>query len=688
MRKITLKSITIPLAFLIVTAISYGTMIFSLGFYWDDWPYIWYYHLLGPLGYTSVFASDRPFLSLIYILTSPIMGESTLAWHVFGVLTRWLTVVAFWWALKKVWPKYSRQITWAAFIYAAFPGFGQHWISVIYSRAYLILAAFLFSFGCMAKAITDSTGNEKKQYIGLTALGVFLSIFNLLSTEYFFGLELLRPLLIWYCLDALDLPFWKKAQTALKHWAPYFVTLLFYTVWRAFFFQSANYNVEIFDEISNGTGNTLVQMAQAAYNNLVNSMLVVWQNTLQIFFQPPNASSTWFAIGAFAAAASLMVFYFLWVERKYLPIPVEPPEDQWARQAIFAGLAFIIVGGLPFQIANLKIETVFPWDRFMLALMFGASLILVGLLEYFIKTQTRRAVLLALLIGLAAGLQTQNAISFRRDWSNFQNFFWQLSWRVPTLQPNTIVFTHELPLKYYTDNSLTAPLNWIYQPELKQGQDMPYILIYTRTRLNSSLKTLDPHTAVKFSYRAFKFKGNTSDSITIFHPTPGCVRVMDPIYENEKSYPELPALVSKSIPLSDLTRIQDSTQPVQPPEVYFGQEPEHTWCYYFEKAELARQTGDWQKVAELGNQADSQHYKPNLPSEIFPFVEAYARTNDPERAQKWTLWAYNSDQRLRPGLCAIWQRLSAEKLTEPTGAEISSKLRCSQLEKTKDAAAQ
>ena len=38
-----------------------------------------------------------------------------------------------------------RQAFWASMLFAVYPGFSQQWISVIYSEAFIILAAFLAS---------------------------------------------------------------------------------------------------------------------------------------------------------------------------------------------------------------------------------------------------------------------------------------------------------------------------------------------------------------------------------------------------------------------------------------------------------------------------------------------------------------------------------------------------------------
>ena len=59
----------------------------------------------------------------------------------------------------------------------------------------------------------------------------------------------------------------------------------------------------------------------------------------------------------------------------------------------------------------------------------------------------------------------------------------------------------------------------------------------------------------------------------------------------------------------------------QIPEI-FGAEPPHTWCYYFEKADLARQLQDWQSVLQLEKQAREHGFTPKFGPEYVPFIEA------------------------------------------------------------------
>ena len=135
---------TIPIALLILCGISFGPIIHRLGFYWDDWPSIWFLHILGPAGFKEGFAIDRPLLAWVFMITTPILGESTLAWQAFGIFTRWLSAAILYWALMGLWPKRAVQISWVAILFAVYPGFSQQYISVTYSNGFLVLCLFLF----------------------------------------------------------------------------------------------------------------------------------------------------------------------------------------------------------------------------------------------------------------------------------------------------------------------------------------------------------------------------------------------------------------------------------------------------------------------------------------------------------------------------------------------------------------
>src|SRR3990170_2928621 len=121
--------------------------------------------------------------------------------------------------------------------------------------------------------------------------------------------------------------------------------------------------------------------------------------------------------------------------------------------------------------------------------------------------------------------------------------------------------------------------------------------------------------------------------------------------------PVLPRTAAKALGLSNLGQIiPDPASEFRPPAI-LGPEPEHSWCYYFEKADLARQADNWGQIAEIGDQVFSVPYYPDDTSEYLPFVEAYARTGRWEDARNLTRKTADLMPILRPSLCAIWQRV-------------------------------
>ena len=116
------------------------------------------------------------------------------------------------------------------------------------------------------------------------------------------------------------------------------------------------------------------------------------------------------------------------------------------------------------------------------------------------------------------------------------------------------------------------------------------------------------------------------------------------------------------------------------PIALFGKEPAHTWCYYYEKAELARQVGDWETVSTLGNEAREQGLVPGDALEWLPFIEAYVITGDYKAARELSILAYNDDSRPRKGLCYTWKRIQVDRKgraeIEQLASEMLGKFEC------------
>ncbi len=127
--------------------------------------------------------------------------------------------------------------------------------------------------------------------------------------------------------------------------------------------------------------------------------------------------------------------------------------------------------------------------------MLGASLALAGLLAWIPAPRWSKAILLGVAIGFSAGLHFQSAIVYNRDWSVQRSLFWQMVWRMPSLQPGTTLLSNELPVTHYSDNSLSAPLNWIFDPN-NDPQVMKYMLFYPTLRQAEAMGNFQAHYAM------------------------------------------------------------------------------------------------------------------------------------------------------------------------------------------------
>jgi hypothetical protein len=212
---------------------------------------------------------------------------------------------------------------------------------------------------------------------------------------------------------------------------------------------------------------------------------------------------------------------------------------------------------------------------------------------------------------------------------------------------------------YATDNSLSAPINWLYSPDLNTTE-MPYLMYALDARLGSQLPELAPGNPVVQDYRATRFEGNTSQALVLFYDPPRCLKTLDP--KQDGDLPNKPDFIAEALPLSRLELIQPAQGvSFEVMENLFGPEPAHGWCYYFARAELAAQLGDWSAVRALV--APALASQPELSREqayeLLPYIQAYAYTGEWEEALALSRRSASLfDTKMPAILCDLWQRLS------------------------------
>jgi hypothetical protein len=212
-------------------------------------------------------------------------------------------------------------------------------------------------------------------------------------------------------------------------------------------------------------------------------------------------------------------------------------------------------------------------------------------------------------------------------------------------------------------------LNLLY-PQPTGSRDLDYWFV--ELPYHVGVKNIPDFVAGKpidFSFRKYSFSGSSLDGLAIFYePEAGrCLWVFSP---QDRYNPEIPALTEEVIPISNLSRIVTGDAPDgYPPSEIFGDEPSHTWCYFYQKADLARQMGDWERVVELADRALDSGYKPINPHERLPFIEAYAHVGNWPEALRQTRKAYEKNARYATQLCYLWGRIDQDLEVPPEFGE-------------------
>ncbi|HJS18337.1 MAG TPA: hypothetical protein VJ785_06300 [Anaerolineales bacterium] len=650
---------SIPWTFALVGILAYGLLTPWMGFYWDDWVFVWLLEHNGPAELARSFLPYDPLVSPFFFLTSSIFGTNPFAWQVFGLAIRVAASLATYWTFNQIWPTYPRKALWAAFLSLVYPGYAQQWVAFTHAnQEWISFLFFVLSLGLTARALQE--GSQKKW----TVYALITQFIGLATTEYFLGMEFLRPVIIWFALDG---PFSKRSINTLKYWGSrYGLVWLLAGLGQYVYHNSDLYGGHSFGEGLSGGGlpNLILSMLRDIIPTLRVAAFEAWTRTFDLIPSPLSSLTDWLTLLVILAALAGLIFYF----RSLRVEDVQDAEkDAWAGQAILLGLVGILGGRIPSLIAGLPLELRFDWDRLLISVLFGASLLTAGLIDYLFKDDRRKEAFISLIVALAIGMQFSQANTFRRDWQNQKNFFWQLAWRAPALKPGTALVTDELPLQYAADLQLSAPLNLVYDP---QASELSYMLLYTKNRLGGSLlPKLSPNLPMAGNYRTVEFNGTTSNILLIHQPGDGCLHLLEPEYITEEAFPGLPQNLADNIDLSNIGQVERNGEYMANPAPYFGPEPERNWCYYFEKAELARQYNDWEEVISNYESASSAGYTALQPVENLVFIEALARLGHTEKAGKLTDRVISQDRKLCRALLTTWERAleaSPENQTEAT----------------------
>ncbi|MBI9046083.1 MAG: hypothetical protein JEZ06_16445 [Anaerolineaceae bacterium] len=666
---------SVPLLLLFVSTAAYGLLFLWLGYYWDDWPFMWISQKLGAEGLARYFSTNRPVWGLIYQFTTSIFGSTPWVWQIFGLFWRWINAVVIWWLVLVLWPLRKREALWVALLILLYPGFDQQSIAVLYSHFFIVLTAYFLSLVFMVLSIRKPVWFWVYM---ITAL--LLSLLNLLAMEYFFLLELLRPLLLWFIFEDQKEKK-QRLKSILKYWLPYIAGFAFAVIWRLFIFdfQTQNYEPVLLDQVKTQPVGTVFQLIGNVLQGSFRATFGAWGRPFEALLTENLGSREVLVYWGLVISVSFVLSIYM-LKQRILSVQESPNHrKRWGWQIIFFSTAALLMAGIPFWMTGLSVDLKYPLSRFTLPFLMGYAFLFTGIMSLLPGKGKLQVLILSVLLGFCTAYQFQVANIYRREWDQQKSMFWQMSWRMPQIREHTAILANDLPMLHTSDNSLSAPVNYIFA-ENNHTEDMSYIFYFPSIRLDDHLHAFEKGIPIEQNYLAAEFQGNTDQVISLMYAPPACLRVLDPELDPQNIM--LPGIMREAAVLSNTDMILNVVEEkaVKVPKNIFGEEPQHGWCYYFSKAELARQQSDWDEVAALGDQAFALGDYPNDPAERLVFIEGYAHTGNWDQALSLSQEVLDITKVMQPIICTLWERIDREIGTDPQEISqikaVQSKINC------------
>ncbi len=647
------------LSLFLVMAGAYLLLVGRMGFNYDDWEGIFLYRQgFSTQDVWNYFLIDRPFSSLVHWVFHPILGTSVEGWHLLVLVLHWAAILFLVKSLLILFPGQILPIGWIGFLLAMYPGLTRHFVARTSAPHYLSMFLFALSLWLMMRAY-----KQGKWRHWMLAVSVALALAQVLIIEYFAAMEIVRFLLLLYFFNRENRgqPL-RMIWRSFVAWLPYLTVFLVFVVFK---FQilpglaqqeglSAKHEVSLIELLVQSPVPTILHYTNLILQDVVYAVFHVW--LLPISYTELDVSSTSYIVswllGFFVAIlASLTIMGWADKEGK-----TETSPAAW--QVILLALLTTLLGGLPGWLIGRQ-ATVGIWSsRFLLPVVLGAVPLVVMLilgLTGKLRQHAAHLALAALLTG-AFSYQFREANRYTLYWNYQHQYYWQLKWRAPGLVEKTFILAPNTPFIRNSDYQIAYGINLVYAPGNANTDSRHWWFDGPDTLRDYISQQYKPGRQVTASMRNIKFTSGMAFALPVLsRPSRGCVQVLtDTYYQGE------PLLSYEENQLFELAKdgLVLAEGPAMPLDV-FGPEPKHGWCYYYQKAELARDFENWGEVRSLWEQAQAQKLQATFGPEYAPFVEMLARSQDWKAAVELTHKAGKLTKDSRPFFCTFWQtRLS------------------------------
>lgn len=565
---------------------------------------------------------DRPFHGYLFILFYKIIGlqNNVYLWHIFTFLARLVGGYALFFSLKKIFENKLSFITTITLAYLIYPGFMQQTTPLGFAVWVTNLTIWILSF---LFTVLSLKNNSKLKSIFYIFIALFLQINTFLQIEFFIGMEIFRLLMITFILKN-EITF-KSLRKTLPFYIPYILTLIIFMIWRIFIFKSTREVTNINWVLENYYTNPFWALRFSF--ELIHSF---FQTLIFAYFIPIiiNFIRLPFYYLIIAAIFGVTVSFLLYLY--YKAIKYQNIEQKEAKNLLLIGIISVIGALVPIIVSGRVVRMFMIYDRYTITSIIGVSFILVGLLSLKFTQRFRKWTILVLVF-LSTTSHTMNSLYRVDNWQKQKDIWWQLYWRTPNIESGAMLIfdflprSENTPFKDFINKVQWYRIYWVDEQLWTIGN---LFFNYNTDPTNHfrgdylSDKNITDKIKKKaieeMENRKITFTRNFGNSVMVIAPSDtSCLWVSD----NKRN--ELPTFANKmqkeNVIYSDIDKLIKTNKSVTPPAAIFGREPSHNWCYYFQKASLLRQFGEWDKLSALKEEVIKKALKPKDPNEWLPF---------------------------------------------------------------------
>lgn len=617
--------------------LAYFLFIPFLGFYNDDWLFSYIGHFYGPQGLIDGFAGDRPIVGYLFALNNILLNNNIYLWHIYMFLIRLLGGYILFFLLKKLMSNRLSLITSITLLFLIYPGFLQQTVPLGYQNYITALTIWIASLFFTVLSINS---RSKIIFALFTLIALTLQVISFLLLEFFIGMEILRLLLVFYSAKPVVGVNFAELKKKIKYWSPYVISLILFISWRIFLFKSAR-EATSFSWIIQTYYSDPVWIAKIPLKMLysfLSTLILAYFIPIIVKLSrlPLENSIISFSIGIISS--TLLYFYFRIIQKSQYDKRLKDTIDtkRLGKNLLFIGPISILGALIPIIISG-RFISVFSYndnyDRYTISSILGVGFLFIGFLSFKTTPRIRNWIMISL-VAVSVTTHFMNGYWYKLYWNTQKDLWWQLYWRTPKIQKNALLLfdipkgtdnikSQDTTSSLYRtlrieDYQIWAPGNLFfnyYNPRDNyfSGQYLSTEDIAQKIRN----KTVD---IISQESSTIKYKKDFNNTVIIFLPNDdSCLWVLD------KERHELPNnssdLLRTNIGYSNVDKLVEKDSYTTPPSQIFGFEPLHNWCYYFQKASLARQLKNWSKLSQLTSEVLGKNLKPKDVNEWLPFIE-------------------------------------------------------------------